>query len=59
MKQTTTSSPKKHKNPLQRIAALMFGFVLVVFGIQMGTAWYNDRYGPLGGYNLLGLNYRD
>jgi hypothetical protein len=59
MKQATTPSPKKHKNPLRRIAALMLAFVLVVFGIQMGTAWYNDHYGPLGGYNLIGLNYQE
>ena len=48
-----------HRRTWRRVAALMLGFVLVVFGIQMGTAWYNDRYGPLGGYNLIGLNYRD
>lgn len=58
---TLTPVPPRsaHRRTWHRVAALMLGFVLVVFGIQMGTAWYNDRYGPLGGYNLLGLNYRD
>ncbi len=48
-----------HRRTWRRVAALMLGFVLVVFGIQMGTAWYNDRYGPLGGYHLIGLNYQE
>ena len=51
-------APKATK-PGRRIAGLMLLFVVSVFGIQMGSAWYNDKYGPMGGYNLLGLNYRE
>ena len=51
-------APKAAK-PGRRIAFLLLFLVVSVFGIQMGSAWYNDKYGPMGGYNLLGLNYRE
>ena len=59
MKQPTSPQTKEHKRPLRRIAFLLLFFVVSVFGIQMGSTWYNDKYGPMGGYNLRGLNYRD